>query len=102
MVTERDTPARQCTRTPFSLLRASSVGRTQELKPTKINTENHIICTFSYSRQYYKDVHNLNTRHKYDLHLPNSTIPKYKKDSCIHMQQSYIYNCKFIPLPLCY
>ena len=61
MVTERDTPARQCTRTPFSLLRASSVGRTQEMKPTKINKENHIICTLSYSTQYYKDSHNLNT-----------------------------------------
>lgn len=48
MVTERDTPARQCTSTPFSLLRASSVGKCISQKQldhlSKYNTTYYIIC----------------------------------------------------------
>jgi hypothetical protein len=28
------------------------------------------------------DIHNLNTRRKYDLHMPNTNLTKYQKGVC--------------------
>jgi hypothetical protein len=44
------------------------------------NLQSTIICGGNLDKfQRNTDVHNLNTRHKYDLHMPNTDLTKYQK-----------------------